>query len=190
MIAPRVAWLGSCLLLCGCANLLPRGDSERISGFDSFEGASQAFDSIVPYRTTIEQLSTLGFDVQSSANVTLIAYPQLTGRLAPDRGVPFEAIDPGIRECILARLACQAYEFRLGRETTRREGNFLADFLNFRRTTRVTGWRFEGLLAIRDGVVLFRSRGGEPRSDRTDREVNPLGPLQGAGDAAGRLLLP
>ena len=189
MIVRRVAWLGSCVLLCGCANLLPRGDSERLSGFDSFDGAAQAFDSIVAYRTTIEQLSALGFDVQSSANVTLIAYPQLTGRLAPDRGVPFEAIDPGIRDCIVARLQCQAYEFHLGREATRREGSFWADFLNFRRTTRVTGWRFEGLLAVRDGVVLFRSRGGEPRADRTDRQVNPLGPLQGAGDAAGKLLV-
>ena len=53
----------------------------------------------------------------------------------------------------------------------------------------MTGWRFEGLLAVRDGVVLFRSRGCEPRADRTDRQVNPLGPLQGAGDAAGKLLV-
>ena len=89
----------------------------------------------------------------------------------------------------MARLQCQAYEFHLGREATRREGSFWADFLNFRRTTWVTGWRFEGLLAVRDGVVLFRSRGGEPRADRTDRQVNPLGPLQGAGDAAGKLLV-
>ena len=186
----RIAWLFSCLLLCGCANLLPRGDSEKPSGFDSFEGAAQAFDAVVPYRTTVDQLSALGFDLQSSSNVTLIQYPQLTGRLAPDRGVPFEAIDPGIRDCIVARLACQAYEFHLGRERSRREGGFLSDFLNFRRTTHVTGWRFEGLLAVRDGVVLFRSHGGEPRTDRTELQVNPLGPLQGAGEAVGRRLVP
>ena len=36
----------------------------------------------------------------------------------------------------------------------------MLDVLKFRRTTRVTGWRFEGLLAVRDGVVLFRSHGG------------------------------
>lgn len=186
----RIAWLFSCLLLCGCANLLPRGDSEKPSGFDSFEGAAQAFDAVVPYRTTVDQLSALGFDLQSSPNVTLIQYPQLTARLAPDRGVPLEAIDPGIRDCIVARLACQAYEFHLGREASRREGGFLADFLNFRRTTHVTGWRFEGLIAVRDGILLFRSHGGEPRTDRTDLQVNPLGPLQGAGDAVGRLLVP
>ncbi|MCY7315251.1 MAG: hypothetical protein LH480_06400 [Rubrivivax sp.] len=185
MLVFRVACLGVGLLLSGCAGLLPRGDSEQPSGFDSFEAAAQAFDKVVAYRTTVEQLKELGFDVQSSPNVTLISYPNLTGRLAPDRGVPFEAIDPGIRDCIVARLACQAYEFNLSREVTRREGNFALDFLNFRRETRVTGWRFEGLLAVRDGVVLFRSHGGEPRTDRVERQVNPLGPLQRVGEGAG-----
>ena len=41
-------------MLCGCANLLPRGDSEQPSGFDSFE-AAQAFDQVVADRTTVEQ---------------------------------------------------------------------------------------------------------------------------------------
>ena len=68
------------------------------------------------------------------------------------------------------------------------EGGFLLDFLNFRRTVRVSGWRFNGLVAVRDGVVLFRSYGGEPRNDRTDRQVNPLGPLQPAGEAVGGLV--
>ena len=61
----------------------------------------------------------------------------------------------------------------------------MLDFLNFRRETRMTGWRFEGLLAVRDGVVLFRSHGGDPRSDRVERQVNPLGPLQRLGEGAG-----
>ena len=185
MTACRVVCLGAGLLLSGCANLLPRGDSEQPSGFDSFEAAAQAFDKVVAYRTTVEQLKELGFDLRSSPNVTLISYPQLTGRLAPDRGVPFEAIDPGIRDCIVARLACQAYEFHLGREAMRRQGSFMLDFLNFRRETRVTGWRFEGLLAVRDGVVLFSSHGGDPRTDRVERQVNPLGPLQRLGEGAG-----
>ena len=83
MIARRIGFFGTCLMLCGCANLLPRGDIERPSGFDSFEVAAQAFDKVVAYRTTVEQLNALGFDLHSSPNVTLISYPQLTGRLAP-----------------------------------------------------------------------------------------------------------
>lgn len=68
-------------MLGGCANLLPRGDSEQPSGFDSFEAAAQAFDKVVAYRTTVEQLRTLGFDLQSSANVTLIPYPRAGNNL-------------------------------------------------------------------------------------------------------------
>ena len=177
--------IGASVLLSACTTLLPRGDSQQPSGFDSFEAAAQAFGKVVAYTTTVEGLKTLGFDLRVSPNVTLISYPQLTSRLAPDRGVPFDSIDPGIRDCIVARLACKAYVFHLGREATRREGSFMLDFLNFRRQTRVTGWRFEGLLAVRDGVVLFSSHGGDPRTDRLEHQVNPLGPLQRLGEGAG-----
>jgi hypothetical protein len=176
------------LMLAGCANWLPRGDIQQPSPFDSFEAVANAFDKIVSYRTTVDDMKALGFDLRAASNITLIPYPQLTVRLAPDPGVPFESLDPGIRDCILARQACLAYEFHLAHETKRREGAFWLDFLNFKRTVRVVGWRFEGLVAVRDGVVLFRSHGGEPRNDRTERQVNPLGPLQPAGEAAGGLI--
>jgi hypothetical protein len=179
-----------CLALVGCAQWLPHAEVQQPSGFDTFETAAAAFEKVVSYRTTVSELKALGFDLEASSNLTLIPYPQLTARLSPDPGVPFEALDPGIRDCILARQACRAYEFHLSHETKRREGAFLLDFLNFRRTVRVTSWRFEGLVAVRDGVVLFRSHGGEPRNDRTERQVNPLGPLQPAGEAAGGLIRP
>ncbi len=188
MSIQRIVLCVASLLLGGCANLLPRGQTQQPSGFDSFESAAQAFDKIETYRTTATQLKALGFDLQDGANVTQIPYPQLMVSLAPDRGIPFEALDPGIRDCILARQACRAYEFRLSRESTRRVGNFALDFLNFRRTTHVSGWNFDGLLAVRDGIVLFRSYGGVPRTDRTDEQVNPLGPLQQAGEAARSLV--
>jgi hypothetical protein len=175
-------------MLAGCATWLPRGDTQQPSAFDSFEAAASAFNNIVSYRTTVDEMKALGFDLQAASNISLIPYPQLTVRLAPDPGVPFDALDPGIRDCILARQACRVYEFHLARETKRREGAFWHDFLNFQRTVRVVGWRFEGLVAVRDGVVLFRSYGGEPRNDRTERQVNPLGPLQPAGEAAGGLI--
>ena len=48
-----VCW-GCFILLSGCASLLPRGDSEQPSGFDTFEAAAQAFDKVVAYSTTVE----------------------------------------------------------------------------------------------------------------------------------------
>jgi hypothetical protein len=175
-------------LASGCAGMLPRADNEARSPFDSYDAAAAAFERIVGHTTTVAEMRALGFDPAASANVTVIPYPQLTARLSPDPGVPFEALDPGIRECLLARQACRTYEFRFGHEASRREGNFVLDFLNFRRIARVTSWHFEGLVAVRDEVVLFRSYGGEPRGDRVERQVNPLGPLQPAGEAAGQLL--
>ena len=189
MIARCARCLIACLLLTGCTHLLPRGASEGPSQFDSFEAAARAFDKIVSHQTTVDEMKALGLDLQGSVNLTLIPYPQLTARLSPDPGVPFETLDAGIRECILAHQACQAYEFHFSRETVKHEGGFLLDFLNFRRTVRVIGWRFNGLVAVRDGVVLFRSYGGEPRNDRTERQVNPLGPLQPAGEAMGGLVV-
>lgn len=176
------------LPLMGCSHLLPAGSVAVGTSFPSFEAAQRSFEQIVPYQTSVAALVALGFDPASSRNVTLIPYPDLVGRLAPNASVAFSELDPGIRDCILARMACSAYEFRIAHEARRRTGSFMLDFLNFRRTTVVTGWRFEGMVAVRDGLVLFRTFGGTPSTDRTERQVNPLGPLQSGGEAiAGRV---
>lgn len=180
--------LAGALWLAGCAALLPHSQSDQPSGFETFEAAAHALDQAVPYRTTTAELKVLGFDLDASPNVTLVPYPQLIARLAPNSSVPLDALDPGIRDCILARQACRVYEFHLVRETRQREGNFFLDFLNFRRFTAINGWHFEGLLVVRDGLLLFQSHAGEPRTDRTELEVHPLGPFQPAGESAGSLL--
>ncbi|MDE2402624.1 MAG: hypothetical protein KGL90_13260 [Burkholderiales bacterium] len=174
--------------LGGCANLLPRGSSEVHSGFKSFEEARAALERIEPYHTTAAELRELGFDLQASANVRQIPYPEVITLLAPNPSIPLPMLDTGVRDCIEARQACRAYQFSMGRQARRREGAFLPDFLNFRRTTEITGWRFQGLVVMRDGVVLLRSYGGEPQIKQTEYQSNPLGPLQPAGEATGALL--
>lgn len=176
------------LLLAACSSLLPRGSTESQSGFATFEEARDAIERVKPYETTVAQLKELGFDVQASANVRLIPYPEVVARLAPNPSVPLAMLDPGIRDCIEARQLCRAYEFSFGRQNSHREGGFWGDFLNFRRRTEITGWKFQGLIVARDGVVLFRNYGGEPQIKQTERQSNPLGPLQPAGEAAGALI--
>jgi len=182
------ALLLACIVSTGCGQLLPRQTSTTQSSFQDFESARRALDQAVPFKTTVEDLRRLGFDVRDSANVTLIPYPELVSRLAPNPSVPLSELDAGIRECILSRMACQAYEFELGRQLRQREGGFWGDFLNFKRTTAVSGWHFKALVVVRDGVVLFRNYGGEPKIVRTERQVNPLGPFQPAGEAAGGMI--
>ena len=181
------------LLLCGsaagCAALFPNSSSEVSSPFLSFEAARSAIEQVIPYRTRISDLAALGFDPQSNYNVTLIPYPEIVGRLAPHPGVPLSAMDPGVQDCILAQNACRAYVFRLGSEQRQREGHFFLDFVNIQRITSITGWRFEGLIVVTKDTVLFRNYSGEARIDRTERQLNPLGPFQPAGESAGRSLL-
>jgi hypothetical protein len=178
-----------CFLLTGCGNMLPRGSSVSPSSFESFEAAQKALEKVVPYQTTMEEIKALGFDPQANANVTVIPYPEVVTRLAPHPGVPLEALDRGVRDCILAQTQCRAYVFHFGQQSRRREGGFWADFLNVRRTIQVKGWRFEGLVVARNGVVLFRNVAGEPLINYVERQVNPLGPLQPAGESAGQFLL-
>jgi hypothetical protein len=174
--------------LAGCAGLLPTVHTDQRGGFGSYEAARDALAQVVAYRTTRDELKAIGFDVETSANIRLVGYPQVVGLLMPNPNLAPEQVDPGIRDCVAARQACRAYLFELGRTLRERRPPVLLDLLNFRRVTQVTGWRFEGLILMRDGVVLFASHGGEPRIERTERRSNPLGPFQSGSDMVGSSL--
>jgi len=165
---------------CVSGRLLPDSSVVVRASFTDFDRARIAFDNIEPYKTTVDDLKTLGFDPTSS-NVRLIGYPDNVGRLAPNSSLALDQLDPGIRDCILARLECRVYEYRVANETRERTGSFMLDWFNFKRTVEVKSWQFDAIVAVRNGVVLFRNYGGAPNNERTEREVNPLGPLQGIG---------
>lgn len=193
---PRVAVFLALLLLpltvllggCASGRLLPESSTAVRAEFADFHAARIAFESIEPYATTVEELKVLGFDT-GSPNVRSIGYPDIVGRLAPNSSLALHQLDPGIRDCILARLECRAYEYRIGNETRMRTGAFALDWLDFKRTTEIRGWRFDAIVAVRHGVVLFRNYGGAPNDERTEREVNPLGPLQGVGASVSGLVI-
>ena len=185
----RVLVIFGFVVLAGCSALLPRSRAEDISPFQSYDAAREALESVVPYRTTLEDLKTLGFDVQASANVQQVPYPQWVAVLAHPN-VPLDRADVGIRDCVAAAQACRSYTFRFGNLKQERRGSFVADFLNFRRITLTHGWRFEGVMLVRVGVVLFRNHGGQPNIELVEDRRNPLGPLQTMGESALRSLMP
>lgn len=194
----RILSVGACAMflglaglvgLAGCSSLLPRSESEDISPFDSYEAARVALEQVVPYRTTMDELKALGFDIGRSANVQRIPYPQWVG-LIVHPGTPLDRTDVGIRDCIAAEQGCQALVFRFGRVERERRGGFLVDFFNFHRLTRTYGWRFEGTVLARDGTVLFRNHGGQPNIELVEDRWNPLGPFQSIGESASRAVMP
>ena len=175
--------------LAGCSSLLPRGSADTPQGFATFEQADAAAGRIVAFQTRTSELAGLGFDPVAGRNVTLIPYPEIIARLAPHPGLPLDKLDPGIRECIELQTGCRGYLFRFERQDHRREGSFWLDFLNLRRTTYVSGWWFEALVVVTDDAVLFRNVAGQASTDKVERQVNPLGPLQPAGESAGAALI-
>lgn len=189
MNARSCASIVAALALAGCTGMLPKGSTDVPSPFNSYADAQAAADQIVPFKTRVVQLPPLGFDPVEGRNVTVIPYPDIVARLAPYSGVPLEQLDPGIRACILARTDCRAYLFHFEQQDRAREGGFWGDFFNLRRETKVTGWSFDALVVVSDGTVLFRNTAGQPHLERVDKQRNPLGPFQPAGEAAGAVLL-
>jgi len=181
--------LVACGVLASCSSMLPRGSTDTPAGFDSFEQAQTAVQRIVALQTPTSELPALGFDPVAGTNVTLIPYPDIVGRLAPHPGVPYDKLDAGIRQCIEAQTACRGYVFHFERQNRHREGSFWLDFLNVRRTTTIKGWWFDALIVVTDGTVLFRNYAGQASTDKVDRQVNPLGPFQPAGESAGAVLI-
>lgn len=179
----------ACVLLSACATLLPSGSTDTTTAFSSFDEARLAVESITVLKTSSTELKGLGFDLASGSNVTLISYPEIVARLVPHPGIPLEKMESGIRRCIEVQTHCRGYLFHFDRQSRQREGNFWLDFFNVRRTTNVTGWWFEALIVVNDDLVLFRNYAGQAHTDRIDRQTNPLGPFQPAGEGAGALLV-
>jgi hypothetical protein len=167
-------------LLCGsgCAGLLPQGRTATKSKWSSFEEAKAAFERIVPNETRTEELARIGFDPEANPNVKILTYLDLIQRFMPNPSITKEDLDAEVRACIEAREKSQAWEIELSEIKTRRFGNVLLDMTGFIKKTHETGWRFNGLLLIREGRVVYKLSSGQPSVDRNERKIKPLGPLQ------------
>jgi hypothetical protein len=166
--------------------MLPRGKSSVEGPWSSFEDAQQTFEKITPYQTTIEDLKALKLDPRTQPNITLLNYSDVLNRFVPNASISLETLDGGVSECIKAKTACQGYEVVQKHIKRNRTGNFWTDFLNFNRHTDVTGWSFNGVLLIKDNVVIYKLVGGQPLIREEENNRNPLGPLQGIGEGAAR----
>jgi hypothetical protein len=169
-------------LLAACGALLPRGESVTESPWQNYQEAQQTFDSIVPYKTTAEDLKKLKLDPLQNPNITLLNYSDVLRRFIPSPSTNTQDLDPGVQDCIKAKSACKGYEVDQKTMKRRRYGNFLADFLNFKRKVDIAGWRFNGVILIRDEIVVYKLTGGQPAIHELEESKNPLGPFQGVGE--------
>ncbi len=178
--------LMACLLVVntGCSSLLPTAKGNIESPWETFEQAKDAFDRIVPHETTTTELAAFNIDPYKTPNVKILTYLDLIQRFMPNASITKEDLDASLRECISAKDDCRAYEIRVHKLKKKRYGNVFLDMFKFKRQTRLTGWNFYALVALKDNVVIYKIWGGQPQLDEDLYSKNPLGLLQSPEDAA------
>lgn len=183
MNAPRIPIVLLALALAGCSSLLPKEDTITQSGWQTFDEARGAYDRIVPGVTDAIGLAELGLDPFKDPNIAILNYADLVRRLAGNASGAPDYLDPAVRDCVLAREGCRAYEVDIKHVERKREGNFWVDFLNFRRMTNITGWRFNAVLVLKGDRVVYKLWSGLPATREVENVHHPLGPLQGIGES-------
>jgi hypothetical protein len=178
----RATMIFAVIMLAGCDSMLPRSKVVAESAWASFDDARAAFDKLQVHKTRADELAQLGFDPYANANVTLLNYSDLIRRFVPGTAALAESIDVDIRDCIVVKERCRAVEVDINNSRSERVGSFFLDFLNFRRTTEISGWRFNAVVVLKDDVVVYKLWGGRPMIKEMNESRNPMGPLQGGGE--------
>lgn len=181
----RVALILS-LTLAGCGGLLPRGDAVVEGPWQNFDEARKTFDQIVPHKTTVADLKALKLDPHVNPNILILSYSDVLRRFVPSPSINADDLDAGVRECIVAKTVCQGLEVNHQSIKRKRVGSFWLDFLNFKRHTDITGWRFNGVLLIKGDLVVYKLVAGQPIVREQEETRNPLGPLQSLGESEVR----
>ncbi|MGQ0543719.1 MAG: hypothetical protein ACT4P3_00085 [Betaproteobacteria bacterium] len=184
---------GALLLLClsgGCSSLLPRSHEVTVSPWASYDEAQATFDLIEPGWTTAYELKALSLDPETNPNIAILNYSDVLRRFLVSPSVTLADLDAGVRECISAKIDCRGFEVTQQQVRKHRNGNFWLDFLGFRKETHTAGWRFTGLVLLREDVVVYKLSGGQPSIHQQEKTSTPLGPVQAVGDKLFGTLFP
>jgi hypothetical protein len=165
-------------ILTGCASLLPGAKTSVKGPWSSFEEAHEFFEAVHPYKTTVNDLRKMGFNLESGNNITILNYPDVIRRFVPPVATDGYQLDQGVADCIASNMNCKGYEIDQKYLRHQRYGNFWADFFNFRRQTQTSGWAFNAVLLVKDDKVIYKLTGGQPKIEQDESRRNPLGPFQ------------
>jgi hypothetical protein len=174
-----------CLIVCllsGCTALLPRSKEVTASPWQTYREAQATFDRIIPGKTTAEDLKELSLDPETMPNIAILNYSDVLRRFMLNQSVTLSDLDRGVQECIMAKTVCRGYEINQRLVKKHRNGSFWLDFLGFKRETHTEGWRFNALVLLKDGLVVYKLTGGQPVIQESEHNQNPLGPMQSIGN--------
>jgi hypothetical protein len=171
-------YLALVLTTTGCKSLFSSTSHRSRTPWLNFDEAQTAYDTVIPHKTTLTELKSLGFDPLTTPNVKILTYLDLIQRFIPNSSITIQDLQPDVRDCIESKDCCHAYEMDLDLTDSKRYGNLALDVFGFNRRTRTSGWRFKALVIVKDDVVAYKLRSGEPNVNRLEQKKKPLGPLQ------------
>ena len=181
--AASLAVLAMAASISGCASskaILPGSNNATKSPWSSYSDAKVAFDRI-DTKTTKEALVVLGFDPAAVPNTRILNYVDVVNLFGASFRI--EDLPDGIKKCVKARESCSGYVIRSQNIKNKRNGNVAADLFGFSKQTQTTGWEFSATLVMVDNTVVYKLWNGTPVVDSTNRENNPLGPMQNLSGA-------
>jgi hypothetical protein len=177
----RLAGLLLLCLLAGCSSLLPKSKEVTASPWQTYQDAQDAFDKIIPGKTTIAELRQMSLDPSSNPNIAILNYADVMRKFMLNQSFSINDLDHGVRDCVLAKIGCRGFEINQSNVLKQRMGNVALDVLGFHRETHTAGWRFNGLILLKDDIVVYKLTGGQPVIQATEENQNPLGPVQAIG---------
>jgi hypothetical protein len=165
--------------LSGCSSfLLPKSKEVTSSPWRSFQDAQNAFDKIIPGSTNIRDLREMKLDPSSNPNIAILNYADVMRKFMLNQSFSLNDLDDGVRMCVTAKVNCRGFEINQTSVQKTRNGNVVLDVLGFYRETHTAGWKFNGLILLKDDVVVYKLTSGQPAIQQTEENQNPLGPVQ------------
>lgn len=170
----------SSIIVCtvGCSSLLPTKTVTTQSTWNTYTEAESVIKHIRA-GDTLDHLRAHGLDVNSTPNMRSLTYLDIAKRFGLI-GLRDESVEvpDGVKKLMAAAEKGKGYELKVEMTNHERFGSFWADFFQFRKKTRITGWELDVLLIVVDNKVQYVLYKGNPNVDRVEIEKNPLGPFQ------------
>lgn len=166
------------LVTTGCTGMLPKRYTVTHNQWTDYDQVMYIGNSIRAGQS-LDDLKTIGVDVDNTDNVDHLTHLDVAEKFGllgfKDDGIK---TPPGVQRMLDAAERGRGYELKVEHTAEIREGSFWKDFLNFKRVTRQTGWRFNILIITVDNKVEYVLHKGNPNINRVTVEKNPLGPFQ------------
>jgi hypothetical protein len=165
-------------LLIGCKSLLPVRTVDTQHAWSTYQDVDNVVAQI-RVGQSLDDLRALGLDVHKTPNVESLTYLDIAKRFGLIGLKDHTLVVPdGVKKLMEAAENGRAYEMTVESTTHERIGSFWADFLQFRKKTHITGWKYTLLLIVVDDKVQYVLHKGNPNIDKLEKEKNPLGPFQ------------